>query len=68
MKEPLGISILFPLLAVVTIVVFAGGLGITFMVLESVVPETWGVIVLGTALVLGVPAVAALLQMQVEKE
>lgn len=68
MKEPLGISILFPLLAVVTIVVFAGGLGITFMVLESAVPEAWGVIGLGTALVLGVPAVAALLQMQVEKE
>ena len=35
MKEPLRISILFPLLAVVIIIVFAGGLGITFMFLES---------------------------------
>lgn len=68
MKEPLGISILFPLLAVFTIVVFAGGLGIVFMVLESAVPEAWGVIVLGTALVVAVPAAAAFLQMQVEKE
>ena len=35
MKEPLRISILFPLLAVAIIIVFAGGLGITFMFLES---------------------------------
>ena len=72
MKEPLRISILFPLLAVVIIIVFAGGLGITFMFLESlhwqVADVPLGVVGLGMALVVGVPTVAALLQMRVERD
>ena len=72
MKEPLRISILFPLLAVAIIIVFAGGLGITFMFLESlhwqVVDVPLGVVGLGMALVVGVPTVAGLLQMRVERD
>jgi hypothetical protein len=72
MKEPLRISILFPLLAVVIIIVFAGGLGITFMFLESlhwdVAHIPLGVVGLGMALVIGVPTAAALLQMRVERD
>ena len=59
-------AMLFPLLAVLSIVVFSGGLGVIFMVLEEGV-ETWGVVGLGSALVVGVPAVAALAQRMVEK-
>jgi hypothetical protein len=72
MKEPLRISILFPLLAVAIIIVFAGGLGITFMFLESlhwqVADVPLGVVGLGMALVVGVPTVAGLLQMRVERD
>ena len=72
MKEPLRISILFPLLAVVIIIVFAGGLGVTFMFLESlhwqVADVPLGVVGLGMALVVGVPTVAAFLQMRVERD
>ena len=72
MKEPLRISILYPLLAVVIIIVFAGGLGITFMFLESlhwdVAHIPLGVVGLGMALVIGVPTAAALLQMRVERD
>lgn len=72
MKEPLRISILYPLLAVIVIIVFAGGLGITFMFLESlhwdVAHIPLGVVGLGMALVIGVPTVAALLQMRVERD
>ncbi len=72
MKEPFGISILYPLLAVLVVAVFAGGLGIAFMFMESLHWEKWGipwgVVGLGMAFVIGVPTGAALLQMRVERE
>ena len=67
MTSQIRLAMLIPFLAVVTIVVFAGGLGILFMVLEHQFEE-WGVIALGTALTVGVPAVAALLQKRVESQ
>lgn len=67
MKERITMSLLFPLLAVLTIVVYAGGLGVIFMVLNSTGAEEWGVIILGLALVVGVPTAAALLQRRVER-
>ena len=72
MKEPFGISVLFPLLTVIVIVGFGGGLGVLFMFMESLhwdkwgVP--WGVVGLGMSLVIGVPTVAALLQKKLEQE
>ena len=67
MNYQFRLALLIPLLAVLTIVVFAGGLGVAFMVLESSFGE-WGVIGLGLVLTAGVPTVAALLQRRVERE
>ena len=58
---------LFPLLAVLTIVGFAGGLGVVFMLLNESPLGEWGVIGLGLALVVGVPAVAAVAERIVER-
>ena len=68
MKERMTMAWLFPLLAVLVIAIFGGGLGVIFMVLESTGAGEWGVIGLGMALVIGVPVTAALLQQRVERE
>ena len=57
----IGKAVLFPLLAVVTIVIFAGGLGVVFILLNETVLGEWSVIFLGVVLVVGVPAAAAFL-------
>ncbi len=61
MKDRMTLAMVIPLLAVLVIVIFAGGLGIIFMLLDSTGIEEWGVVILGTALVIGVPTVAAIL-------
>ena len=68
MKERMIDAVMFPILAILTIVVFAGGLGVIFMVIESTAVGVWGVVVVGTAIVIGVPSGAALLQKMSEKE
>ena len=68
MKERMTMALLFPVLAVLTIVIFAGGLGVIFMLVESTALGAWGVVLLGMALVVGVPTAAALLQRVVERE
>ena len=60
-------ALLFPLLAVVTIIVFGGGLGVVFMLLNETPLGEWGVVALGMALVVGVPSVAALVQRALER-
>ena len=60
-------SMLFPLLSVLTIAVYAGGLGVIFILLNESAGGEWGVIGLGLALVIGVPSIAALAQSIVEK-
>ncbi len=62
MKDRMTLAMVIPLLAVLVIVIFAGGLGIIFMLLNHTEAEEWGVVALGTALVIGVPSVAALLE------
>ena len=62
MNDRMTLAMVIPLLAVLVIVTFAGGLGIIFMLLDSTGAEEWGVVALGTALVIGVPTVAALLE------
>lgn len=62
MNDRMTLAMVIPLLAVLVIVTFAGGLGIIFMLLDSTGAEEWGVVALGTALVVGVPTVAALLE------
>ena len=60
MSKNFSFSILFPLLAIALIVLYGGGLGVTFIVLREVVGIE-AVIVLGGALVILVPVVAYLL-------
>ena len=62
MKEHMTLAMVIPLLAVLVIVAFAGGLGVIFMLLHSTAADEWGVVALGTALVVGVPTVAAMLE------
>ena len=59
-------ALLIPLLSVLAIVVFGGGLGVTFMLINETALGEWGVVALGLALVVGVPAVAALAQRSLE--
>ena len=66
-KSRFSLALLFPVLAVITVAVFAGGLGVIFMVLNETELGELGVIVLGMALVVGVPAIAALLERMVER-
>jgi hypothetical protein len=60
-------AILFPLLSMIIIAAFAGGLGVLFIVIEHSALGLIGVIVLGVAIVVGVPSVAALIQRQIER-
>jgi ACR3 family arsenite efflux pump ArsB len=60
-------ALLFPFLAVVVIVAYAGGLGTVFILLNETEADEWAVIILGMALVVGVPVVAALGQRMIEK-
>ena len=61
-KDQMMMALLFPLLALLTITLYAGGLGVVFMVVNETAVGEWGVIVIGMALVVGVPTAAALLQ------
>jgi uncharacterized protein YybS (DUF2232 family) len=68
MRERMTMSVLFPLLAVLLIALYAGGLGVIFMLLESTGLGEWGPVLLGVILVVGVPVVAYLLQQRVERQ
>ena len=61
MSKDFGFSILFPLLALALIALYGGGMGVVFIVLRETMGNVWGVIILGTALVVLVPTAAYLL-------
>ena len=61
MSKEFGFSILFPLLALALIALVGGGLGFAFIVLRETMGNVWGVIILGSALVVLVPTAAYLL-------
>ena len=60
-------AILFPLLSLIIIAAYAGGLGVLFIIIEHSEFGIGGVIILGVAIVVGVPGVAALIQRQIER-
>ena len=62
MNDRMTLAMVIPLLAVLVIVIFAGGLGVIFMLLNSTGAGEWGVVALGSSLLIGVPAIAALLE------
>ena len=68
MKHRMIMSLLFPLLAMIIIAIYAGGLGVIFMLVNETELEEWGVIVLGMVILIGVPTAAAIVQQIVEKE
>ena len=68
MRERMGMALLFPVLAIIVIAAYAGGLGVIFMVLYSTALEKWAVVILGLALLVGVPTAAALIQQRIERQ
>ena len=60
-------ALLIPLLSALIIIGYAGGLGVVFMLINENIVEEWGVVVLGSAIVVGVPALAALAQRRAER-
>jgi len=67
LSKSLLMAILFPLLSIIIITAFAGGLGVTFMLLEHYMHSETGILILGSSLVVGVPTIAALIQKKIEK-
>ena len=67
MSKSLLMAILFPLLSIIIITAFAGGLGVTFMLLEHYMHSETGILILVSSLVVGVPTIAALIQKKIEK-
>jgi ABC-type proline/glycine betaine transport system permease subunit len=65
MSSNLKFAMIFPILAIVTIATFAGGLGVVFMLINASEMEELGVIILGSAIVVVVPVVAYLLERRV---
>lgn len=67
MSSNFKFSILFPFLSVLLIALYGGGLGVTFIFLNTIKLSVFGeqmpiaVILLGSSLVFGVPIVAYLL-------
>lgn len=53
-------SFLFPFLGILTIAFFSGVLGGIFLFINEKIIEEWGVVILGTAIVVIVPTLAAL--------
>ena len=68
MKHRMLMSMLFPLMAVIIIVGYAGGLGVVFILLNETELEEVGVIILGMVILIAVPATAAVVQQIVERE
>ncbi len=52
---------LLPWIIVIFIIVVAGGLGVSFMILHSTALGEWAVIALGLFIVVGVPTTGAIL-------
>ena len=61
------LAVLIPLLSIAIIAVFAGGLGVVFMLLEHAMHNEIGVMVLGMMFVVVVPILAYVAQRAVEK-
>ena len=54
---------ILPLAAILFVVIFGGGLGVSYILLAKTGLEQWGAVIIGLLLVLGVPTVAAFLTM-----
>ncbi|MCE2465582.1 MAG: hypothetical protein J4G01_05830 [Dehalococcoidia bacterium] len=59
--KPTTMAALLPILAAIFIVVWGGALGVVFTLLSKTTLHEWGPVILGMALVVGIPAAAGLL-------
>ena len=66
--ERFGMALLLPFLAVATVVAYAGGLGVLFIVVHESSLGEWGVIVIGVILVVAVPSIAAISERVTERK
>ena len=62
MRQP-PLPLILPLLSILFIVILGGGLGVSFILLDKTGLGEWGAIIVGMALVIGVPIVGGLLTM-----
>lgn len=67
MSQRMLFAIMFPILAVITIVIFGGGLGVIFMLINDTPMHENGVIILGLAILIFVPLGAYFIQRSIEK-
>ena len=67
MSQRMVFALVFPILAVLTIAIFAGGLGVIFMIINDSSMHEWGVIILGMAILVFVPLGAYFAQRVIEK-
>ena len=67
MSQRMLFAMIFPILAMLTIAIFAGGLGVIFMVINSTPIHETGVIILGMIILIFVPLGAYLIQRVIEK-
>ena len=58
-------AILFPLVTLLLVPLYAGSLGVTFMILHAAFNK-WAVVLLGMTLLVGVPSLAMLLENRLE--
>ena len=59
--KPTTMAALLPIMAAIFIVIWGGALGVIFIVLYKTTLHEWGAVIVGMGLVVGIPAVAALL-------
>ena len=67
MSQRMWFALTFPILAVLTIAIFAGGLGVIFMLINETAIHETGVIILGMAILILVPLGAYFVQRAIEK-
>ena len=67
MSQRMWFALMFPILAVLTIAIFAGGLGVIFMLINETAIHETGVIILGMAILILVPLGAYFAQRVIEK-
>ncbi len=66
-KSRFNLAMFIPLASVLIVMAFAGGLGISFILIHETAAKEWGVIALGTAITVLVPTSAYLIQQRVER-
>ena len=57
-RTPLAMAL--PLLAAIVVIIWGGGIGVIFIVLNETGAGVWGAIIIGMALVVGIPLLAAI--------